>query len=300
LEAIDCHDIHLQGMWRFLYSGARFPGCKRGFMKSQFDPSKRPESKPRPIRETKTKAGRANDVSKSQIWRAPSEKTVDEGWHPEEREHYRQERWYWRLTAILTFIAVPAAFATVVITQWTLDETRRATFETRRQANEAEKQTEISRDTAARQLRAYVFVDKVEIKINNRTNIETEISIKNGGPTTARHIESVVDDTFIPFPFTSKGLPVKLADSPMSLRLFGGLKDSVSIGPGGEKTFTVEKSIYEKTLKMVEAKKFAHVFYGAIYYDDVFGRSHFSKYCYLFIGRHVKRGVACREGNDSD
>ncbi|CAJ0879349.1 hypothetical protein AMST5_03052 [freshwater sediment metagenome] len=262
--------------------------------------SKSPKPKPRPISDTKTKPYRPNDIPERRIGVFPSDEPVKEGWHPEEREHHRVERRYWQTTAVLTFFAVAGAIATVLISNWTLEETRKATFEAHRQAEQAIRQANIASETEQKQLRAYIYVDKVVYGMVSNGEIETKIFVKNGGLTPASHIEIINKNIFLPFPFTGGDVPVRFGDSPVSMRLFGNTKDSFSIGPGGEKGFGDKAPIDRKMLENFERKKFAHVFYGAVYYDDVFGSPHFSKYCFYFLSRKAENGMICKDGNESN
>lgn len=83
---------------------------------------------------------------------------MEKHWHPEEREHHRKERFYWRVIAFLTFLAVIGAIGTVVLTSYSLEEARRATRETRRQADEAGKQTFIADQTLRYTQRAFIYI----------------------------------------------------------------------------------------------------------------------------------------------
>jgi hypothetical protein len=105
-------------------------------------------------------------------------------WSSEERKHHWTERFYWILTAILTFGAVLGALATVIISQLSLrearkatDEAKTATAEAHRQADAAEKQVEVTQNTAEQQLRSYVIINTM---VNPSTGNEVENVKLNG------------------------------------------------------------------------------------------------------------------------
>ena len=119
----------------------------------------RRETEPAPISYQSAQSQRPGNESEQKGEASDSIKPVQEGWNPEEREHHRKERVYWRLSAFLTFIAVLGAVATVILSQLSLTEARRATVEATRQANEAKRQA----DLAQEQNRPFVGVPKIQV-----------------------------------------------------------------------------------------------------------------------------------------
>lgn len=84
-------------------------------------------------------------------------------WHPEERLHRAFEKRVWIATTVLTLVAAVGAISTVIISNFSLHEARKATSEAqnqvvqaRRQAEAAENQINYAEDASRRQLRAYV------------------------------------------------------------------------------------------------------------------------------------------------
>lgn len=117
---------------------------------------------------------------------APDDQHIDVQihWSSEERKHRQKERFYWILTAILTFGAVLGALATVIISQLSLrearkatDEAKMATAEAHRQADAAEKQVEVMQNTAEQQLRSYVIINTM---VNQYTGNEIDNVKLNG------------------------------------------------------------------------------------------------------------------------
>lgn len=60
-----------------------------------------------------------------------------EGWHREESEHHRTERWYWRASLVITVIAALGAGASAWFAWGAVDDGRKTLSEVRRQADAA-------------------------------------------------------------------------------------------------------------------------------------------------------------------
>ena len=101
--------------------------------------------------------------------------SVEIHWSPEERGHHGKERKYWWVTVVLTFLAVAGAITTVILSQLSLDEARRATSETEkiaaeahRQANAAEAQTVIAHEALIANTRPWVKITDFNVVGLNR------------------------------------------------------------------------------------------------------------------------------------
>ena len=68
----------------------------------------------------------------------PSTKFKENTWSEEERTHHKQERFYWRVTAISTSLAAMGALITVILSQYSLMESRKAVEQATRQADIAQ------------------------------------------------------------------------------------------------------------------------------------------------------------------
>jgi hypothetical protein len=127
--------------------------------------------------------------------------TEEKGWHPEEQEHRRQERRYWRFqygtsTVTLFFSLIAAAGAAAgsyiayqafIASTQAVGEAKRQADEAKRQADAAESQIAVAKDTEERQLRAYVFLSNVHIRVADNTNIlDVKLDVKNFGNTPAK------------------------------------------------------------------------------------------------------------------
>lgn len=110
-------------------------------------------------------AANASDVANNKEPVGSAIPSNPEGWHPQEQEHRRHERRYWKASVFLTLIAMIGAVASawfawraVQASQNTAISARDAVTEAKRQASAAEQQTAIAKDAEIRQLRAYLHV----------------------------------------------------------------------------------------------------------------------------------------------
>lgn len=104
--------------------------------------SQRPKIAPPPIREAQSDSDGPSDKAGVCDPSIGASQSIEIRWTAEERQLRRKERFYWGLTAVLTFIAVIGAIATVVLSQLSLLQARKsvreashATIEARRQAD---------------------------------------------------------------------------------------------------------------------------------------------------------------------
>jgi hypothetical protein len=255
----------------------------------------------RQIREAKAKSYRSKNIAKRKKRLSPSQEPVDKEWHSEEREHHRIERRYWSLTAVLTFLAVAAASYTVALSKWTLDEARKATSEAHRQTNEAKRQADIAKETGEKQIRAYVVFDGASVEYSHKKN-RIKFNFKNVGVTPAFIIDIIQSGTFVPFPFEKGSPPVRFSDYPLTSSLMYGTKKSYSVqAPGSEwSTSVVDDNLTAKTMLKKFSSGMAYLVVAAIYYRDVFGTIHSTKFCTITTVNTLPLGVACQEGNEAN
>ena len=104
------------------------------------------------------------------------------GWHAEEREHRRQERRFWNAYIGLSIFTVIGALLSAFFAYRAYDASTRAVVEAKRQANAAEAQIDVARDTEHRQLRAYLHINHGPITVSDNT-ASAEIRIAHSGQT---------------------------------------------------------------------------------------------------------------------
>jgi hypothetical protein len=244
---------------------------------------------------------RPKNIAKRKKRLSPFPESVDEGWHPEEREHHRVERRYWWLTAVLTFMAVAAATYTVVLSKWTLDETRKATVEANRQSNETKRQADIAKETGEKQIRAYVVFDGASIE-EIRKKAVIKFKFKNSGITPAFIIDMMQSGAYVPFPFEKGRPPIRFSDYPLTTSLMYGSNRNYSVeAPGSEWTTSiVDSNLSAKTMLKKFSGGSAYLVVAVIYYRDVFGTIHSTKFCTITTINTFPGAIACQEGNEAN
>jgi hypothetical protein len=114
------------------------------------------------------------------------------GWHPEEREHRRSEGLFWNAYIGLTVPIVIGAVLSAFFAYRAYDTTLQALVEAKRQANAAEAQIDVARDTEHRQLRAYLHINHGPMTVSNNA-ASAEIRISHSGQTPAYKIKLEAD-----------------------------------------------------------------------------------------------------------
>jgi hypothetical protein len=120
------------------------------------------------------------------------------GWHADEREHRRREGTFWKAYIVLTALTVIGVFVSAIFAYG-------AYVATKRQANAAETQIDVARDTEHRQLRAYLHINHGPITVSENT-ASAEIRISHSGQTPAYKIilEADIEVGHFPLPDAEK------------------------------------------------------------------------------------------------
>lgn len=211
--------------------------------------------------------------------RGPAQQTDDNGWHAEEREHKREERTYWRIqkvvsaiTLIFSLIAAGGAAAGAYIAF-------QAFREAKRQADAAESQITVAKDTEQRQLRAYLHVSHGKWQQyppqtpNSGPQYGTEIVLNHAGMTPAYKIQVVIVVQIAPYLLNQTKL-----DNPLQMSGGGVIRREYAI-LFGEKPISVtaatpfEVNALRLTANPPDPLLGDHRFYvyGTIRYLDIFG-----------------------------
>jgi hypothetical protein len=165
-------------------------------------------------------------------------------------------------------------------------------------------QAYIARDTARRQLRAYVFIEGVNIKdIGSPSGPVTTVVVKNTGLTPAYKVTHTEGYNIVDWPLTQP-LP-SLAD--MSVLATGGdvqMMSRFDLGPNN----VTGKSKRRKPIDpatgagLVQGTKVLFL-YGEILYTDTFGKHHYTRYKMMLGGPIADRGpnlATTEDGNESN
>lgn len=204
---------------------------------------------------------------------------TDEKAEPDGKAHEEKattERWLIGLTGLLVLFTAILALYTAKL--WSATD----------------KLVKGAQDTARRQLRAYVFVDRAEItSIDSGDAPIATIVIKNSGQTPAYGLTQVggiaIGESFdtLTHPIGPHGIS-KTSLSP------GGITQHFNSAPGP--LSTEEKSVLHAGTKTLWV-------YGEVHYKDAFGMERFTNYRFM-IGGHAgvrsNRMAICEEGNEAN
>jgi hypothetical protein len=190
-----------------------------------------------------------------------------------------------------------------------MDDATIAAVAAKESADTAKTQAEVARgtlktmqDTAERQLRAYVFVERAQIVnlIDGIGRPEAHVVIKNYGQTPAYELVNIIGLAIDEYP-TPPTLNLTVNED----ELVGG-KAAMALGPGCESFSIAAPSTAPPVPPEVRAEFFngtriAFV-YGKVRYKDVFGTERWTEYRLMIGGAAGVRGnqlVGCDEGNEA-
>jgi hypothetical protein len=231
----------------------------------------------------------------------------DRRWSAEEREHKAYERRYWRCQSIFTaatlffsLIAAGGAVVGAIIAS-------RAFRETRRQADAANDQVKIAKETAERQLRAYVatYFERVVCPDCGSANSPgptataapknyVRVRLENHGQTPAYRPRICVAGWVLKPPNPERLLPQNFdyscSHAAEGQTIFPGLPSLIYSGLSG----------LDHLVKMAEQNEGTLFFYGQVDYDDVFESRRTTPICMVFLDREHFGTCGTREGQSED
>lgn len=182
-------------------------------------------------------------------------------------------------------MAITSAIAVGLI--WgTFRQSQRTLSEAQRSANAAEASVQVTRDSAQRQLRAYINVTDANVQFDPENFIiHIYIEIKNTGQTPAKNMRHSGAHSIGAKPefFT----PASKTSDP-----------TIDVGSNVKMNFSDKTNIVSRArFNGVFQKSIPFYAFGAIYYNDVFGTRHLTKYR-LYLDDE-NRLLPCAEGNES-
>lgn len=194
------------------------------------------------------------------------------------------------------------AIGTIVISNLSLDEARRATREAQsataeahREANAAELQIGVAKDTAMRQLRAYLSAEPDQAfppMIDAARGVRIIITLRNRGQTPAYKVSYQGQAALIGYPFGGTFAP-----------LGGPAETPTTIGPGGQTQMQLELKgpLQPKEIAGLDAGTIRGFARGEVHYIDAFDHPHFVKFkLYFWISGPEIISSLAEDGNDSD
>jgi hypothetical protein len=158
------------------------------------------------------------------------------------------------------------------------------------QATLMQSQETLLRDTAQRQLRAYICVDAAMLKFTgtgDNESFEVQVDIKNSGQTPAYDLHLWAHVWVEQYP-----LKVDLPEPPQDFRMSSSI-----IAPGG-KTIMVSgpgQSIHAPIVTLGNPSRTVYA-YGKICYRDAFGKNRTTRYRFFYGGNEPPRRKTDREG----
>ena len=165
-----------------------------------------------------------------------------------------------------------------------------------RRAEATEKTYDLAAETSRSQLRAYVSVLGISTQNAFEKNMSSSLNYKNVGQTPALGLRIQTDVVIIPF----SGSDVKPPRT-YSTSYDGDIEATVALGGGIVASDPVNNRAFkEADLVEFRAGSKLYVVWGAIYYSDVFGKKHYTRFCRYFKSGEASRWAPCQTGNDSD
>jgi hypothetical protein len=178
-----------------------------------------------------------------------------------------------------------------------IEISRYGIFAANRRAEATEKANDLAAETSRSQLRAYVGVLGISTQNPFEKNMSSSFTYKNVGQTPALGLRTLTDAVII----SSSGSDVKPprtystsydGDNDLTIVLGGGIDASDPINRGSP--------FKEAELVEFRAGSKLYVVWGVIYYADVFGKNHYTRFCRYFKNGEPNRWTLCKTDNDSN
>jgi hypothetical protein len=219
-----------------------------------------------------------------------------------------------RYTRWLIAATLVSAILCTVWTTWSIHELRNFAFQqaksvtdsieisrygilaANRRAEATEKTYNLAAENSRSQLRAYVSVLGISTQNAFEKDMSSSLNYKNVGQTPALGLRALTDVVIIP----SSGSDVKPPRA-YSTSYDGDNEATVALGAGIVASDPVNNRAFkEADLVEFRAGNKLYVVWGVIYYSDVFGKKHYTRFCRYFKNGEASRWAPCQTGNDSD
>jgi len=176
-----------------------------------------------------------------------------------------------------------------------LEVSRYAILAANRRAEATEKANDLAAETSRNQLRAYVSVLGVSTQNAFEKNMASSLNYKNIGQTPALGLRTLIDAVII----SSSGSDVK---PPRTYSTSYGVDNepTTALGGGIAASDPINRTFKDAELEEFRAGSKLYVVWGAIYYSDVFGKNHYTRFCRYFKNGELGRWMLCQTGNDSN
>jgi hypothetical protein len=176
-----------------------------------------------------------------------------------------------------------------------IEISRYAIVAANRRAEATEKTYDLAAETSRSQLRAYVSFLGVSTQNAFEKNMASSLNYKNVGQTPALGLITLTDAAII----SSSGSDVKPPRT-YSTSYGGDNEPTIALGGGIAGSDPVNRTFKEAELDELRAGSKLYVVWGVIYYSDVFGKNHYTRFCRYFKIGEVSRWNLCQTGNDGN
>jgi hypothetical protein len=224
---------------------------------------------------------------------------------PLSRSTIRLERWLLAAILVSVFSTAWIAWSIYDLHDFALRQaksvnenieiSRYAILAVNRRAEATEKAYDLAAETSRSQLRAYVSVLGVATQNAFEKNMASSLNYKNVGQTPALGLRTVTDAVII----SSSGSDVKPPRT-YSTSYGGDNEPTIALGGGTAASDPVNRTFKDAELEEFRAGSKLYVVWGVIYYSDVFGKNHYTRFCRYFKNGELGRWMLCQTGNDSD
>lgn len=196
----------------------------------------------------------------------------------------------WIFSVVLVLIGgfgVCYARKTLKAIERQLTELQSSGKQTDRMIEHAGKSFDLARDTAQKQLRAYVLVDCAVVKFPQSNVPEAQVHFKNSGQTPAHDFKGWIHTWFAEYPLNEV-----LPSAPNGLS-----KGTEILAPGRASIFVAPRKppLQDPWLELLGTDRFTLYVYGEVFYRDAFGEQRWTKYRMIYGGNEGIRKVPGKE-----
>jgi hypothetical protein len=176
-----------------------------------------------------------------------------------------------------------------------IEISRYAILAANRRAEATEKSLELATEASRRELRAYVSVLGISTQNAFEKSMASSLNYKNVGQTPALGLKTMIDAAII----LSSGADVK--PPRIYPTTYGSDNEPGAVLGGGiAASDPINKTFKDQELEEFRAGSKLYLVWGVIYYSDVFGKSHYARFCRYFRNVEPSRWSLCQTGNDSN
>ena len=199
---------------------------------------------------------------------------------PHGESHRHPKDWWEKLIPILLAFTFAATVVAVVFTR---------------------QQADIARDTARKQLRAYVGVEIGRPIIGAEGEITAILTLTNSGQTPANGVQTAVQ-------IVTGALPINTAERPpyqgcdfITVRQQGSSPAYIQPGDKRGLRFPITNGVTEAMTSQLGTGEAAALYiFGTVCYRDIYNEVRWTEYCLAFAGRDLSPQIPCVHGERAD